>query len=121
MVKRGYYRSSGRSGRHRPRTPSVPVPSGTELGPGELCSAGLLAFGASFVFGRLVATVVWGGSTPTLLLGLAIGLTFAAAGTTVLCVVGESRSRHAGRVPVEGVFTILSVVVFVGSVLGALF
>lgn len=88
--------------------------------PGEFCSAGLLAFGASFVFGRLVATVAWGGSMPALLLGLMIGLTFAAVGTVVLCVVGESRSRRAELVSAEGVFTALAVVVFVGSVLGAL-
>lgn len=120
MGKRGYYRSSGRGGgRPTVRSP-VPIPSEAAMRPGEVCSAGLLAFGASFVFGRLVATVAWGGSMPALLLGLMIGLTFAAAGTVVLCVVGESCSRRVDRVSAETVLALLSAIVFVGSVLGAL-
>ena len=120
MSRRGYYRSSGRNGGRSTVTPIVAISSETTMRPGEVCSAGLLAFGASFVFGRLVAIVVWGGSMPALLLGLMIGLTFAAAGAAALCIGSESRSRRTERVSAEDVVALLAVVVFVGSVLGAL-
>lgn len=121
MPKRGYSRSSGRGGLRPTPLATVSLPTGAAMRPGEFCSAGLLALGASFVFGRLVATVAWGGSTPALLLGLVIGLTFAAAGTVVLCVVDARHARRTDRIAGESVFVALSAIVFVGSVLGALF
>lgn len=92
------------------------------MGPGELCSTVLLAFGLSFVFGRVVATVAFDGSMSTLLLGWVIGLTFAAAGAIVLCV-SEERGRTHRTLETSSSFVLatLTPTLLFGLVLGALF
>lgn len=63
---------------------------------------------------------------PALLLGVVIGLTFAAAGTTVLSLLGElrsgsrSRSRHTVRISAAATSGILSATALLGGTLGAL-